>query len=204
MLIHPEVLSNQTYYCITFHTVVRWKVSSYVSSFESHVWSTHCRPISSSPIVLKCVSFHQACDWPLLCLDIPACQFGDGASVAWALKIRKCYFRNLDRWLLVSVLEGRIPAMMTNGNVFSLEAQIICVKPSSRPIQHTSIVTCGWNFTPVYIIHELNLVSCELLMVKVETTGKLSGFMFGFQSETQTIVIECSTEPGWVCIILLV
>lgn len=105
-------------------------------------------------------------------------------------------FPQLDQRLWVSVLEGRIPAMMTNWNVFSLEAQIICVKPSSRSIQHTSIVTCGWNFTPVYIIHELNLVSCELLMVKVETTGKLSGFRFGFQSATQTIVIECSTEPG--------
>ena len=31
----------------------------------------------------------------------------------------------LDQWLLVYVLEGRIPAMMTNGNTFSVEAQII-------------------------------------------------------------------------------
>lgn len=52
-------------------------------------------------------------------------------------------FSQSDQWLVVYVLEGRILAGMTNGNIFSVEAQVILVKPSTRPVQHMSIVTCG-------------------------------------------------------------
>lgn len=56
---------------------------------------------------------------------------------------KEVLFPQLDQWLLVCVLERRILVVMTNGNIFPVEAQIVLVKPSSRPIQHMSTVTCG-------------------------------------------------------------
>lgn len=71
--------------------------------------------------------FTKLCGWPLLCLDIPGCQFRDGASVAWACANQEVLFPQLGQWLSVYVLEGRILAVMTSGNILSVEAQIIMV-----------------------------------------------------------------------------
>lgn len=168
-LIHPEVLSNETYYCITFHAVVRWKVSSYVSSWKSHMKYS----LQIHFIISHCSN---ACWFPCLWLATVMLTYQPvGLEMAHLLP---------ELWKSGSVISAIRPAAMgvcvgrentCNDDELKcfLEAQIICVKPSSRSIQHMSIVTCGWNFIPVYIIHELNLVSCELLMVKVETIGKI-------------------------------
>lgn len=37
--------------------------------------------------------FTKLCGWPPWWLDIPGCQFGDSASVVWALQTRKRYFQ---------------------------------------------------------------------------------------------------------------
>lgn len=81
------------------------------------------------------------------------------AHLLQALKIRKCYFRPI-RPVAMGLCWKAEYLQWWRTEMFSLwRLKSFLCETKFRSIQHRSIVTCGWNFTPVYIIHELNLVS---------------------------------------------